>query len=69
MSCSAVISEKVANKNKLRAVIIEAGNCACCGKHIDDNGLFLCEECRRTDEHDSIGEAVNDWNRRADNEN
>ena len=32
-------------KDDLR--IIEAGNCVCCGKHIDDNGLFLCEECRR----------------------
>ena len=32
-------------------VIIEAGNCVYCGKHINDGGhAFLCEECRRKEE-------------------
>ena len=37
--------------NNAMHVIIEAGNCVYCGKHIDDGGhIFLCEECRRKEE-------------------
>ena len=32
-------------------VIIEAGNCARCGKRIGNSGyVFLCEECARKEE-------------------
>ena len=30
------------------SVIVEAGNCIYCGRHIDDGSdIFLCEECRK----------------------
>lgn len=32
-------------------VIVEAGNCIYCGRHIDDGSdIFLCKECRRKEE-------------------
>ena len=42
---------KSGEENRGNAVLVEAGNCVYCGRHIDNGDyIFLCEECRRKEE-------------------
>lgn len=37
----------------MRGVIVEAGNCIYCGRHIDSNDdLFLCKNCRENEKEE-----------------
>ena len=55
-------------------VIVEAGNCIYCGRHIDDGSdIFLCSECRRKEEerkplHEKIKEGATATARSQDGE-
>lgn len=38
----------------IKAKVVVAGNCLLCGKPIDDNNIFICNDCKKKQEEKSM---------------